>query len=95
MARNGVSQLHKILVIYAADFDAANTFCNEIGAEGNTFSIALYDQNKVLSGYWCGWNMTEEQFEAIEGNTMFQMFNTPQEALQATGWHVSTGNEGE
>lgn len=80
--------MHKILVISAVDCDSANEFCNSIGAEGQTFSVPLYDSLDELAGYWCGWNMTEEQLTAVEGNNMFQVFDTSEEALQITGWHV-------
>lgn len=82
-----------ILVIDAENRDSANEFCNSIGAEGETFSVGLYDQNEVLSGYWCGWNVTIEQEEAIASNQMFQIFDTPQEALDATGWHITQPNQ--
>lgn len=79
-----------IIVINVSDRDAANAFCNTIGADGESFTVQLFNQNDVLTGYWCGWNMTDEQFIAVESNDMFQLFNTPSEALEATGWHVQS-----
>lgn len=76
-------------MIDAVDQDSANEFCNSIGAKGETFTVALYDNSDALAGYWCGWNMTEEQLLTIEGNDIFQVFNSSQEALSATGWHVA------
>lgn len=80
--------MHKILVINAIDRDSANEFCNLIGAEGETFTISLFNSDDQLSGYWCGWNLNIEQLKAINANLIFKVFNTPSEALSVTGWHV-------
>lgn len=79
--------MHKILVIQTDDRDSANAFCNSIGAEGETFTVELFDAKDDLAGYWCGWNVTDEQLQAIEANTMFKVFDTTSEALTETGWH--------
>jgi hypothetical protein len=81
--------LHKVLVIQEKDLDEANAFCNTIGAVGDTFSVALYDADDVLAGYWCGWNMSEDQLKAVESNNMFAIYDTAAQALEATGWHVN------
>lgn len=88
---SGGSRLHKIIVIHAADQISANEFCNSIGAEGETFSVPLYDSSDALSGYWCGWNMTDEQLQAVESNSIFKVFNNSQEALTVTSWHPFDG----
>lgn len=82
--------MRKVIVINAKDVDSANEFCNSIGAQGDTFTVQLFDSNNVLAGYWCGWNMTDQQYEAIFNNQMFMLFDTPQEALDKTGWHTQT-----
>ncbi len=85
--------MHKVLVILAADRDSANVFCNSIGAQGETFTVALDNADNVLAGYWCGWNMTDEQFAEISANGMFQVFDTAQEALTFLGWHIPLAEE--
>lgn len=81
--------MHKILVISAVDRDSANAFCNSIGAEGETFTVELYDAKDVLAGYWCGWVMTDEQYEAVFDNQMFRIYDSASEALDKTGWHTA------
>jgi hypothetical protein len=78
--------LHKVLVIHKADLDDANAFCNSIGAVGDSFTVELFDSEDELAGYWCGWNMTEDQLLAVESNPIFQIFDTTKEAMDATGW---------
>lgn len=78
---------HKIIVIHATDRDSANEFCNSIGAQGETFTVGLYDDLEQLAGYWCGWNMTDEQLAEVEAYFEW-VFDTQAEALAACGWHL-------
>lgn len=79
--------MHKIIVIHNAELEAANAFCNSIGAIGETFTIPLYDDLNSLAGYWCGWNMSNEQLKAVEAHFTW-VFDTADEALSACAWHV-------
>lgn len=83
--------MHKVIVINAVDLVSANEFCNSIGAQGETFSVGLYNSEELLVGYWCGWNVSDEQLAALEADAMFQIFDTAQEALSTTGWHPYQG----
>lgn len=78
----------KIIVIHASDRDTANAFCNSIGAEGDTFSVPLFDDLEQIAGYWTGWNVDDEQLSAIT-NYFTWVFDTKDEALSACGWHVA------
>lgn len=82
--------IKKILVIHLQDQLAANQFCNQLGADGDSFTVELYDSKNLLAGYWCGWNMTDEQLAAIQSNDIFEVFDTSSEALEVTGWHVQS-----
>ena len=76
-----------MIVIQASDLDSANDFCNELGAIGDTFQVPLFDSLDQLAGYWCGWNVTEEQYEQIKERFDW-IFDTPDEALSTCGWYV-------
>jgi len=82
-----------ILVIDADNLQSANEFCNLIGAIGNTFSVGLYNTKNELKAYWAGWNMTSVQEEAISENLIFTIFDSPAEAIQATGLHPYQGGD--
>jgi len=57
--------LRKVIVIPKAERDSANTFCNSIGAEGETFTVKLYT-GTVHTHYICNWLVTEEQGREID-----------------------------
>jgi hypothetical protein len=78
--------LHKIIVIAQAQQAAANTFCNSIGAEGETFTVPLYT-NGEHTHYWCGWMLSDAQELAIDAEFNF-VFDTAQAALEALNLHV-------
>lgn len=82
--------IYKVLVITAQNLNSANEFCNNIGAEGNTFSVPLYNDKNELTNYCCGWLMTDEQFEAISNDIMFMIFDTIDEALTTLNLHRET-----
>ncbi len=75
------------------DLDQANEFCNSIGAEGNTFSVPLFNLKNELSNYVCNWNMTDEQFQEINADPMFVLFDSLYEALQTLNLHLGGGEE--
>lgn len=66
-------------------------FCNSIGANGETFSVPLYDDLEQLAGYWCGLHVNDEQLTLIE-NYFDRVFETKEEALTICGWHVPQNN---
>jgi phosphoheptose isomerase len=78
--------LHKIIVIAKAEQATANTFCNSIGAEGNTFTVPLFT-GETHTHYWCGWHMSEAQAQAVDAE-FTHVYATPQEALSALGLSV-------
>lgn len=82
-----------ILVIDANNLQTANEFCNLIGAVGDTFTVGLYDNKNELKAYWAGWNMTAVQEEAISENLIFTIFDSPAEAIEATGFHPEKGGD--
>ena len=57
--------MRKVIVIPKAERDTANTFCNSIGAEGETFTVPLYT-GATHTHYICNWLVTEEQSEQID-----------------------------
>lgn len=87
---SGRSHLHKIiLVIHSNDLKTANQFCNDIGAVGQTFINPLFFESEIV-GYWCGWNVSDEQLESIYSmDHIFEIYNSRSEALKLTGWNVA------
>ena len=85
--------IRKVIVIMASDLEQANELCNSIGAEGNTFSVPLFNSKNELYNYVCNWNMTDEQFEVIHDHLMFILFDSLDEALQTLNLHLSGGEE--
>ena len=57
--------MRKVIVIPKAERDSANTFCNSIGAEGETFSVPLFTA-KTHTHYICNWLVIPEQAEQID-----------------------------
>jgi hypothetical protein len=75
--------LRKVIVIPKAERDTANTFCNSIGAEGETFSVKLYKSTRHTH-YICNWLVTEAQ--AAEIDEYFQyVYSDTDEALATLG----------
>jgi hypothetical protein len=58
--------LRKVIVIPKAERDTANTFCNSIGAEGETFSVPLY-KGRTHTHYICNWLVSDAQATQIDG----------------------------
>jgi len=85
--------IRKVIVIMSSDLEQSNELCNSIGAEGNTFSVPLFNSKNELSNYVCNWNMTDEQFEVIHDHLMFILFDSLDEALQTLKLHLSGGEE--
>lgn len=79
-----------VLVIDEKNRDIANEFCNTINAEGETFSVPLFNSKEELISYWAGWNVNEYQLYSIQSNPIFEIFNNAQEALEKTGLHPAT-----
>lgn len=74
------------IVIEKSERDKSNDFCNLIGAEGDTFNVALFDSSNEIAGFWCGWLVDNLQFEKIK--IFFKnIFDSPGEALLFCGWH--------
>lgn len=80
--------MHKTIIITKFQKSSANTFCNSIGAEGETFTAPLY-KNGVITHYWAGWLLTEEQWDMIKERN-YQFFDSSAEALQSTGLQLPT-----
>jgi hypothetical protein len=75
--------LRKVIVIPKAERDSANTFCNSIGAEGETFSVKLYKSGKHTH-YICNWLVTEAQASEIDEYFQY-VYSDTDEALATLG----------
>jgi hypothetical protein len=75
--------LRKVIVIPKAERDSANTFCNSIGAEGETFSVKLYKSGKHTH-YICNWLVTENQAAEID-EYFTNVYSDTDEALATLG----------
>lgn len=58
--------MRKIIVIPKAERDTANTFCNSIGAEGETFTVQLFTAG-THTHYICNWLVSEAEAREIDG----------------------------
>lgn len=85
--------IRKVIVINSTNLDQANEFCNEIGADGNTFSVSLFNSQNELSNYVCNWLMNDDQYQNISNNQMFILFNTLDEALTILNLHREESQE--
>lgn len=85
--------IRKVIVIDSTNLDQANEFCNEIGADGNTFSVSLFNSQNELSNYVCNWLMNDDQYQAINNNQMFMLFNTLDKALITLNLHREESQE--
>ena len=85
--------IRKVIVIDSTNLDQANEFCNEICADGNTFSVSLFNSQNELSNYVCNWLMNDDQYKAINNNQMFMLFNTLDEALTKLNLHRKESQE--
>jgi hypothetical protein len=72
-----------VIVIPKAERDSANTFCNSIGAEGETFSVKLYKSGKHTH-YICNWLVTENQAAEID-EYFTNVYSDTDEALATLG----------
>lgn len=84
---------NKILVVNIKNLEIANDFCNQIGAIGKTFNIPLFNKNSIIVGFWCGWNVTNEQLNAILLNDSISVFDSRIEALEFTGYHTANTDD--
>ena len=75
--------MRKVIVIPKAERDSANTFCNSIGAEGETFSVKLYKGTKHTN-YICNWLVTEAQASEIDEYFQY-VYSDTDEALATLG----------
>ena len=75
--------MRKVIVIPKAERDSANTFCNSIGAEGETFSVKLYKSGKHTH-YICNWLVTEAQASEIDEYFQY-VYSDTDEALATLG----------
>ncbi len=75
--------MRKVIVIPKAERDSANTFCNSIGAEGETFSVKLYKSGKHTH-YICNWLVTENQAAEID-EYFTNVYSDTDEALATLG----------
>jgi hypothetical protein len=73
--------LRKVIVIPKAERDSANTFCNSIGAEGETFTVKLYKSGKHTH-YICNWLVSESQASEID-EYFTNVYSDTDEALTA------------
>lgn len=74
------------IVINQSERETSNIFCNSIGAQGDTFNVALFDSINEIAGFWCGWLVDDSQFEHIQ-SYFKNIFNSPGDALSFCGWH--------
>jgi hypothetical protein len=82
--------LRKVIVIPKAERDSANTFCNSIGAEGETFSVKLYKTRHTH--YICNWLVTENQASEID-EYFTHVFASTEEALETMGLKFQDAEE--
>jgi len=75
--------LRKVIVIPKAELASANTFCNSIGAEGETFSVKLYKGTKHTH-YICNWLVSESQASEID-EYFTNVYSDTDEALTTMG----------
>jgi uncharacterized protein CbrC (UPF0167 family) len=75
-------------VIPKAERDSANTFCNSIGAEGETFSVPLYT-GTTHTHYICNWLVSDAQAAEIDGYFAL-VFEDAQTALTSLGLTFKT-----
>jgi hypothetical protein len=83
--------LRKVIVIPKAELDAANTFCNSIGAEGETFSVPLYTGN-THTHYICNWLVSDAQASEIDAYFDY-VFDSASEALEGMGLQFAEAGE--
>ncbi len=57
--------MRKVIVIPKAERDSANTFCNSIGAEGETFTVKLYT-GTTHTHYICNWLVSDAEAAEID-----------------------------
>ncbi len=84
--------MHRTLVIAKDDQIEVNQFCNNIGAEGETFVVPLYTDLEHTH-YWAGWNITQEQSELINANSKINVFESAEEGLEKL--NLKRGEQGE
>ena len=77
-------------MIPKAERDTANTFCNSIGAEGETFTVKLFKTRHTH--YICNWLVTENQAAEID-EYFDHVFATTDEALETMGLKFETIEE--
>ena len=75
--------MRKVIVIPKAERDSANTFCNSIGAEGETFTVKLYKSGKHTH-YICNWLVSENQAAEID-EYFTNVYSNTDEALATLG----------
>ncbi len=73
--------MRKVIVIPKAELSTANTFCNSIGAEGETFTVKLYKSTRHTH-YICNWLVTEAQASEIDEYFQY-VYSDTDEALTA------------
>ena len=80
--------MRKVRVIPKADRDSANTFCNSIGAEGETFTVKLYTGG-THTHFICNWLVSDA--EAAEIDSYFALvFDDAQTAKTSLGLTFKT-----
>jgi hypothetical protein len=83
--------LRKVIVIPKAELSTANTFCNSIGAEGETFSVKLYKASKHTH-YICNWLVSENQAAEID-EYFTNVYSDTDEALETMGLKFQDAEE--
>ncbi len=75
--------MRKVIVIPKAELSTANTFCNSIGAEGETFTVKLYT-GTTHTHFICNWLVSDA--EAAEIDKYFSLvFDDAETALNTLG----------
>ncbi len=83
--------MRKVIVIPKAERDSASTFCNSIGAEGETFTVKLYKSSKHTH-YICNWLVSENQASEID-EYFTHVFASTEEALETMGLKFQDAEE--
>lgn len=75
---------HKIIIIDKNSAQDANAFCNEIGADGESFTVKLFNGNNTHTHLMCGWLMNDEQYASVQ-EYFEHIFDDVDDALLSLG----------
>ena len=80
-------------MIPKAERDSANTFCNSIGAEGETFTVPLYTGG-THTHYICNWLVSEAEAKQIDAY-FTMVFDDAEFAINTLGLNKGDSDAGD